>query len=303
MDPITDVIKCIKDGSKTKEIRMSHLSLNTDACTVLIHTLSNDHSIKSLIIYSCSISKIDLIQFASHLKDFGLDFLDLGYVGMDNEDVVKAIATGIQGCGIKKLYIPSNRLGPKGTKYIAAALRNCEVVELNMYNNSIQAEGVAYITKVLAEGNTKLKVLYMSNNDIGDEGCLKLAEALPMTKLEALYLNRNNITEVGFIRLGQTIQKSNTMVKLVIDYNDRLSNVGADAFLKLIKTHRTLSYVDLWGSRNYGQMQVRIDKHLETLHSVKSQLLVRMVAANCLHRLRGERMLPTDLLRRLKEWI
>jgi Ran GTPase-activating protein (RanGAP) involved in mRNA processing and transport len=285
-----EAIKEMEDGRQNGQICLKSIMLSADVCAALRKTLTDDRSIKSLNIWNCEISEADLIP---HLKDFGLVELRLRGVGM-REDAALAIATCIQGCDIKRLDLSWNKIGPKGTQHIASALWNCELEELYIQGNSIQAEGAKYIAEAITEGKTKLKVLYMYNNDIGDEGCMKLAEALPLTKLEKLFLGENYITDVGLIQLGQAIQMSNTMVALRLDRNTLLTDEGADAFLKLIKTHRTFRDVDLWGSGVSEQMQIRINRHLENLHSDKSNLLVRMVAAN---------HLPTDLLRRLHEFL
>jgi Ran GTPase-activating protein (RanGAP) involved in mRNA processing and transport len=357
MEDINEAIYQIEDGRTSKTIRLVHLSLSADVCTLLRDTLADNHCIETLKLYTCAISEIDLIQLALRLKDFGLVELNLTNVGM-SEEVVIAIAAAIQKCSLKKLDVSSNHIGPKGAKYIALALRNCRLDTLHIADNSIHAEGAGYIAEVLAEGKTSLKELDVSFNRIGDEGCKKITEALPNTKLEALLMDTNEITrnsvfavcealkvcpqllhlslsenlntndsieeltkviplanlkrlglnhtrmtDAVWMRLGEAIQKSSTMVTLELDFNRGLTDAGAGAFLKLIKTHRTLRYVYLSESGVSDQMERRIFKHMANLHSVKSQILVSMVAAKHLPRFANERILPTDLLQLLKEML
>ena len=54
---------------------------------------------------------------------------------------------------------------------------------------------------------TSLKLLYLDNNQIGDEGCTALAEHLP-TSLKLLYLDNNQIGDEGCTALAEHLPTS-----------------------------------------------------------------------------------------------
>ena len=101
-------------------------------------------------------------------------------------------------------------IGPEGIEFIAAGLRGntvttalfLDVDELDVHNPGLQDRGAALLADALRE-NSKLEVLSMRNNHVGDDGVLAFAATLQKNNsLNQLNLAGNVFIDVLFDAKG-----------------------------------------------------------------------------------------------------
>ncbi len=88
--------------------------------------------------------------------------------------------------------------------------------------------------------SSTLRILPLSNNNSGDDGCRHLAAALEMNKfLTALELARNNFGNEGCFHLAAGLERNKSLTTLDLSSN----NIGADgaaAFQTMLQSNYTL---------------------------------------------------------------
>ena len=113
----------------------------------------------------------------------------------------------------------SNRVGNGGCDTLATLLRdpNCNLHTLYLAGNVIDNEGAIALTNSLAN-NTKLKVLNLARNSIGDDGSEALAALLEDTgcNLQRLDLTNNRINNEGATTLANSLSNNTKMKELYL---------------------------------------------------------------------------------------
>jgi NLR family CARD domain-containing protein 3 len=91
-----------------------------------------------------------------------------------------------------------------------------------------------------------LKTLNLSNNNIGDEGAIYLAEVLKIKRtLNELHLNDNHISDGGVQSLANALCVSTTNLrKLYLHNNRQISDSSVDCLVHMLKRNRWLN--TLW---------------------------------------------------------
>ena len=151
----------------------------------------------------------------------------------------------------------------------------------------------------------RLLHLSLSGNQLEDVSIVELAKVIPLTKMEKLCLSENNLTDEGFRVIGKIIRDTPTMVTVELKGIERFTDVGANAFLQLIGTHRRLKTVVLDGPHVSMKMRRHISQYVKNLQSQKSEQLIVMCSGKMLPRSGADtlKLLPIDLIRMLKEML
>ena len=110
---------------------------------------------------------------------------------------------------------------------------------------------------IVLHHNLPLKNLYLSNNNISDDGATALARALHHNStLNTLDLSNNNISDVGATALAQALHHNSTLKKLSLS-NNNISDVGATALAQALHHNSTLEKLTLYSNDGIGEEGTR----------------------------------------------
>ena len=190
-----------------KEILMNESDLNDEGLLALVEGMANCVNLEHL--YICGndqITKVGLkaLSLLFQSKKFCLQSLDISSTGIDNEGMI-TLATGLAALhSLKYLDLAHNNIDDEGLEALAACLSNIKKLEtLDLSDNgSFSAIGLRCLSDVIPIF-LNLKVLFLSNNAINDEGLQALAVGLRKhPTLERLSLSMNAIGSEGLRALA-----------------------------------------------------------------------------------------------------
>jgi Ran GTPase-activating protein (RanGAP) involved in mRNA processing and transport len=257
--------------------------------------------------------------------------LRLCHVGLgDSRGAPQVAKLLIAEPSLVKLDLTFNRLGPRGARTIALALPQSNLSVLLLGRNEIGSRGVLALSEVLS--STCISTLDLRLNEIDDAGLESLGKCVATNdKLKRLNLGANrafthrgiesfcvsavynshleclSFSDCGLGNdslpfLARLVQASNSLQTLDLSSNPRLTNI--DGLLDAIKTHSSMRKVVLDGTNVPSEDVERLLVKLNTLHSVKTNIMVLLCATKCLPRLVGTTslsVLPMELLRLVSE--
>ncbi len=123
---------------------------------------------------------------------------------------------------IKSLNLRQNQLGDQGVLCLMNALKsNHTISELDLTCNQVGPLGAQAIAEVLTLPNTSLKLLFLGENQLGDDGMETISMALKEnTSVTYLDLQTNNISFIGAEALDETFRLNRTLTHVILDGND-----------------------------------------------------------------------------------
>ena len=106
------------------------------------------------------------------------------------------------------------------------AIIDKECKELDLGNNYITSQGISIISKTLCDNHT-LSRLYLSGNQINDEGVHYLTLTMNQSSLIVLGLSKNNITDTGAKYLADMLRENRSLIVLGLEDNE-ISDQGVE---------------------------------------------------------------------------
>ena len=149
----------------------------------------------------------------------------------NNEIQDQGIAALAQGCRtLRRLSLDNNRISPQGAVALGQALSSskkdgggsscCRMVELSLEANHMGNEGTLALAKMLTSPESKLRLLNLRKNHIGDNGCEGIGQALGCNSaLEILNLGDNEIGGDGVSRLARGLLTNKALRRLILSGN------------------------------------------------------------------------------------
>mmetsp|Transcript_19249 Transcript_19249/g.35981 ORF Transcript_19249/g.35981 Transcript_19249/m.35981 type:complete len:526 (+) Transcript_19249:523-2100(+) len=211
LDGIQSMIPFLKNSPNLTTLAASfNDNINADCFSLLVNAL-HDGPIEVLDIGKCSIEDITALETYSlpHLKSLDLQCNNIRI--MPSLELLPHLKT---------LDLAKNNIG------IIPSLEKCTNLQcLHLNRNSIGMQGCMSISNLLKNTSSRLRILYLDSNDIGDEEAEILADSLRHnTALTRLWLGGNKFKEVGlraFLKLlnnvssiEQTYKSNHTLITL-----------------------------------------------------------------------------------------
>jgi Ran GTPase-activating protein (RanGAP) involved in mRNA processing and transport len=176
-------------------------------------------------------------QSKTHVKITGLKLHK-----MDTKQLAESTLKG--NCVLKALDLSANQLGDQGAQELARVLKGNTTLEtLNLSGNKLQAASVA-LSELLVDSNA-LRILDLSNNNLGDEGATRLGDILPKNStLVRLNLSYNKIAFKGARKLWAGLME-NTRLRALCLKGNVIGDMGTMALDSCLKANSTLVSLDL----------------------------------------------------------
>ncbi len=138
-----------------------------------------------------------------------VEVLDLAGTQIDDGGI-QILSSAIKAQrNLKTLYLSDNKIGDAGAEILADALRQSSIRYCTFHHNRIGPVGAEALAKAVADSG-QMSRLDFSSNRLGDEGALRVAQALRREKgnIGTLRLLNNQISMIGDRSLAENLPKS-----------------------------------------------------------------------------------------------
>ena len=225
------------DKTNKQEITKINLSENnlTGASSHLIGDIISHLQPHTLVLYNNNITNVRDIS-AAVITTSTVKVLHMGNNGLTAR---KAMAISDMIICLEELDIKDNNLGDHGTK-LSEGIKNTKTLRvLHISNNEIGSSGTTAIANALSN-NTSLEELDIRDNNLGDYGAELLSEGITNTKtLRVLYIGCNNIGPSGTTAIANALSNNTSLEKLDM-YAIKVGQDGATTIAKAIANNKTL---------------------------------------------------------------
>eukprot|EP00924_Labyrinthula_sp_SR-Ha-C_P004318 snap_masked-scaffold_3-processed-gene-20.26-mRNA-1 protein AED:0.40 eAED:0.41 QI:0/-1/0/1/-1/1/1/0/1072 len=152
--------------------------------------------------------------------------------------------SSLRACNVLKLFIwKSTFLFKARGNPFSFLEKNNKIRLIDLTNCNIGDEGAQLLAKSLS-GNKSLRKLNLRRNQVSDAGIIALADALPNTSLFSLLLSDNRIGPRGTEKLCTVLEKNSCLSILRLSQN-RVMSAGAKFIAKMICFNRSLLELDV----------------------------------------------------------
>ncbi|GLI68625.1 hypothetical protein VaNZ11_013103, partial [Volvox africanus] len=187
-------------------------------------------------------------------------------------------ATNRLTCAITSLDLSNNPLGINGVRALADMLDPTVtpyqfVKQLHLNKCGIPEGGGRALAIALSRGNTRLAVLGLSNNKLGNATASMFGEVLALPSgLEDLDLSWNQIKAEGARALSEGAAQNNTLTKLNMSWNG-LENPGVEALGAMLLRNESLTTLDLSNTRMGAEACLMLAEGIRGNHTLEALLL------------------------------
>ncbi|KAA0704455.1 Ribonuclease inhibitor [Triplophysa tibetana] len=218
---------------KVKTLQLCKCNIEEKWCGILTSALHLNLS----YLRELDLSGNDIKKGVKHLCDVlgdprcKIENLWLRGCGLTDEDFA-ALSSAWNSSLLRQLFLSGNKLGDKGVENLCAQIRNSrtKLKLLELCGCSITEKQCCILASALCSNPSYLRELYLSGNDVKNEGLEQLCHLLNdlNCKLEKLGLNKCNITDVG------SLVKKNAVLNLKeLDLSN--NKIGDSSKKKLIE--------------------------------------------------------------------
>ena len=222
-----EMLKCIEDRIKLYKqlISFSYTVLSPDDLQILAISLcflsSKYKEWKMVNLEFCNIQDHGLQNLQSALRGGNVTITMLC---LNNNDLTASSSAHISdltiSCKVKMLLINDNKIvGEDDKLYRILTDPSSMVEELYMYNIKLSSSAAVKLFTALGEATVKLRILWISYNDITDEACDAIVMAM---------------------------KKNITLFELNMDHNP-ISGICAQLIVKALQHNNTLQWLDMNG--------------------------------------------------------
>ena len=168
---------------------------------------------------------------------------------------------------MKKLNLTDNNVNEEGGEaFLEVFKKHTKLEYLNLEATALGEEVTGKVTQVVAESCPDLETLILSANDILREGVDSVAEGISkMRKLKVLKITDNELGDVGVAKICVALQTSAAKLEELDVSCNEISKSGAEAVSKLATTSlkSTIKKVNL--DQNWIQ-----EDAIESIHKIFS---------------------------------
>ena len=175
-------------------------------------------------------------------NDIVLEYFDLG----SNEAIRLASAlTNGDLPHIRKMQLNNNLIEEDGIIAIAEALPHCSIGTLILTSNDIGNEGAIAIARALPDAS-ELTTLDITNCQLTIDGVIAIVEALPHCNISDLYLSENDIGNEGAFAIANALKHESCQLTNLKLLDSDISKTGNDELLKALKVNIQLEKLELF---------------------------------------------------------
>ena len=243
-DGVIKIAQSLCKHTKLKMINLRSNNITEKAAEALASIISSNTGLEQLYLGN-NIIHLGVIKLAKALKKLSsLKVLDLGNNHIPEEAGDELAAAIRANSSLEKLWLFGNHLG-SSTVMIVNALKQVTTLKvLNLNNNQNRSKELAPALTFIISTNRSMENLLLSNNNLNDNGVIKIAQSLcKHTNLKKINLRSNNITKKSAEALASIISSNTGLEQLHLDNNT--IQLGVIKMLTALTNISSLKVLDL----------------------------------------------------------
>lgn len=232
--------------------------LNISSCSITI-TEDTGPTIADMLRKNKSLQHLQM-SFNDNIKDLGFFYISHGLACNSTLTVLKLNKTGLTSKAMRylgnalahntalvSLHMSWNQIGDDGVSFIVEAVSSNIKTNLRDFRLcccGITAKGAMALSILIS--CTRLKVLYLSMNVVGDDGVEFIANALTQnTHLSVLDLRKANIADKGVKALSSVLQMNKASLQVLDLQENRITDSSLLLLGRSLKCNQTLRRLHL----------------------------------------------------------
>ena len=241
-DGVIKIAHSLCKHSKLKCFNLRNNNITEEAAEALASIISSNTGLEELYLYNNQL-QLGVIKISTALKNISsIKMLDL-----DNNNIPEEVADELSAAirannSLEKLWLSDNHLG-SSTVMIVNALKDISTLkEISLNGNQNRSEELAPALTSTITKNKLLERLLLSDNNLNDDGVIKIAHSLcKHSKLKCFNLRNNNITEEAAEALASIISSNTGLEELYLANNQlQLGVIKISTALKNISSIKVL---------------------------------------------------------------
>ena len=207
--------------------------------------------------------------------------LDTSDLSMGN-NYAEAMAEGLKSLKVRKIILRNNGLSDKAAAGIVNNLDPRYSTEVNLAENHIGLESVNAIAKLNSNPVSKLQIINLEGNSLGDKNIGILCNSLSTSdRIRELILSNNKISHDGAVSLSNYIRYSSYLQRLDLSWNN-IRGEGANFIITALTENEGIMVMDLsWNSLS-SHAEENCSKALSDLFRINSHLIHLDISQNML---------------------
>eukprot|EP01028_Stygiella_incarcerata_P007094 TRINITY_DN289_c0_g1_i6.p1 TRINITY_DN289_c0_g1~~TRINITY_DN289_c0_g1_i6.p1 ORF type:complete len:463 (+),score=82.80 TRINITY_DN289_c0_g1_i6:109-1497(+) len=248
-EEIIRIAQCLEINTSLRDLRLNNCDIGTagslrmgrmlgvNSCLLKLHLSGN-----ACIGNTGCIRLAEALEMNSSLK--GL-FLAECQIGRKGADAIARMLT--KNTVLVKLCLANNAIGDEGCIRIAEGLEiNASLKKLNLRRCNIGWKGAARIARMLGENGALVHLELSDNGEIGDEGCIHIAEVLKKnTTLQELHIAYCRIGSKGAVSIGMMLRQNRSLLKLFLSSNKEIRDEGCKQIVEGFMENDALQELEL----------------------------------------------------------
>ncbi|KAG7520695.1 hypothetical protein JOB18_034531 [Solea senegalensis] len=152
-------------------------------------------------------------------------------------EAVVHLASALSGGITEELDLSNSQLGDEKLKVLCNGLRDCKLLNISLRSCGLTAASCEDLVSALTSGNSRLCVLEIHANHIGDQGLMTLCKALrsPQCKLQELQLQGSDLTALSMDALSAALCSGNSELRKVNVTGNVIGDSGVEALCDALK--------------------------------------------------------------------
>ncbi|KAM6159439.1 ribonuclease inhibitor [Rhynchocyon petersi] len=209
--------------------------------------LSPNSKLRTLWLWECDLSTVSckelsqVLRTKKSLKELSLAGNELGDQG------ARLLCEVLQepGSGLESLWVKSCGLSEACCPDLSTMLtKNRSLLELQLSNNKLGNAGVQHLCQGLSQPGVTLRSLWLGDCDVTDDGCMPLAALLLSNhSLTELDLSNNGIGDPGCLRLLESVGQPGCALEQLVLYDVYLSEETFERMEALEKSKPALRII------------------------------------------------------------
>ncbi|XP_073465603.1 NACHT, LRR and PYD domains-containing protein 3-like isoform X1 [Aquarana catesbeiana] len=228
----------------TKKVDFSEVSLTASDCSVLSFILQTCRETEEVNLHSCSNQSEKLRKLIPALNNFKNLRLSSNLL---TDSSCPHLASGIRNNQtLRTLDLSGNNLGGPHFRDLMEALTTSRIEELQLRYNDLTDSSCPHLASGIRNNQT-LRILDLSENNLGGPHFSDLMEALTTSRIEELQLDKNKLEDSSCLHLASGIRNNQTLRMLILSDN----NLGGPHFSDLMEALPTSRIEELHLYRNH----------------------------------------------------